>query len=151
MRRERNPFLTAYAVLVYLVLFAPIAILILFSFNDSRRTLRWHGFTTDWYGRHKSTASMRNDFFIDREAQKANKGSIGYTGITGPLQDQAITESMGPVYDRSQEHLGTTDAMVIRVRAGAVTQQVSVDVAQRELPDAPHPFGRERHAAFAVH
>jgi spermidine/putrescine transport system permease protein len=50
MRRERNPLLTAYAVFIYIVLFAPIAILILFSFNDSRRTLRWHGFTTDWYG-----------------------------------------------------------------------------------------------------
>ena len=50
MRRERNPLLTAYAVIVYVLLFAPIAILILFSFNDSRRTLRWHGFTTDWYG-----------------------------------------------------------------------------------------------------
>ena len=27
-----------------------------------------------------------------------------------------MTGSMGPIYDRSQEHLGTTDAMVIRVR-----------------------------------
>ena len=45
MRRERNPLLTAYAVIIYVLLFAPIAILILFSFNDSRRTLRWHGFT----------------------------------------------------------------------------------------------------------
>lgn len=27
-----------------------------------------------------------------------------------------MTETMGPIYDRTQEHLGTTDAMVIRVR-----------------------------------
>jgi hypothetical protein len=27
-----------------------------------------------------------------------------------------MTGSMGPIYDRSWEHLGTTDAMVIRVR-----------------------------------
>jgi len=32
------------------------------------------------------------------------------------MEDQAITESMGPIYDRSQEHLGTSDAMVIRTR-----------------------------------
>jgi spermidine/putrescine transport system permease protein len=51
MSRERNPFLTAYAYLVYLFLFAPIAILILFSFNDSRRTFVWRGFTTEWYGK----------------------------------------------------------------------------------------------------
>ena len=60
MRRERNPLLTAYAVIVYVLLFAPIAILILFSFNDSRRTLRWHGFTTDWYG-----SLFENDELLD--------------------------------------------------------------------------------------
>ncbi len=27
-----------------------------------------------------------------------------------------MTETMGPIYDRTQEHLGTTDAMVIYVR-----------------------------------
>ncbi len=32
------------------------------------------------------------------------------------LQDPMAQESMGPVYDRTQEHLGTTDAMVIRTR-----------------------------------
>jgi hypothetical protein len=32
------------------------------------------------------------------------------------LQDRAMTETMGPIYDRTQEHLGTTDAMVILVR-----------------------------------
>ena len=40
-----------------------------------------------------------------------------YTGIQGiAMQDAAMTTSMGPIYDRSKEHLGTTDAMVIRVR-----------------------------------
>jgi spermidine/putrescine transport system permease protein len=45
----RNPLLRAYAVLVYLVLFAPIVVLILFSFNDSRRNFSWQGFTLKWY------------------------------------------------------------------------------------------------------
>jgi spermidine/putrescine transport system permease protein len=49
MRRERNPWLTAYALLVYVFLFTPIAILILFSFNASRRNFAWRGFTLDWY------------------------------------------------------------------------------------------------------
>jgi spermidine/putrescine transport system permease protein len=51
MSRERNPLLTLFAVLVYLFLFAPIVVLIIFSFNDSRRTFVWRGFTTEWYGR----------------------------------------------------------------------------------------------------
>jgi hypothetical protein len=37
------------------------------------------------------------------------------------LQDRAMTETMGPIYDRSEEHLGTTDAMVIFVRRQLIT------------------------------
>jgi spermidine/putrescine transport system permease protein len=32
-----------------LFLYVPLAILVLFSFNNSRRTTRWEGFTLDWY------------------------------------------------------------------------------------------------------
>ena len=32
------------------------------------------------------------------------------------MQDQAVTESMGPIYDRTEEHLGSSDQMVIRTR-----------------------------------
>jgi spermidine/putrescine transport system permease protein len=49
MRRDRNPLLTFYAWLVYGVLFAPIVVLILFSFNDSKRNFVWKGFTLRWY------------------------------------------------------------------------------------------------------
>ncbi len=34
---------------VGLFLYAPLAILMLFSFNDSKRTIVWRGFTTRWY------------------------------------------------------------------------------------------------------
>jgi ABC-type spermidine/putrescine transport system permease subunit II len=49
MRRGGNRWLTAFAVLTYAFLFAPIVILIIFSFNVSRRNFVWQGFTTDWY------------------------------------------------------------------------------------------------------
>lgn len=49
MSRERNPLLRAYALAVYVFLFLPIVVLIVFSFNDSRRTFVWRGFTLDWY------------------------------------------------------------------------------------------------------
>jgi spermidine/putrescine transport system permease protein len=45
----RNRWLTAFAVAIYAFLFAPIVVLILFSFNNSRRTFVWRGFTLDWY------------------------------------------------------------------------------------------------------
>jgi spermidine/putrescine transport system permease protein len=49
MRGGRNPLLRLYAWLVYAVLFAPIVVLILFSFNDSKRNFVWKGFTLRWY------------------------------------------------------------------------------------------------------
>jgi len=49
MSRDRNPLLTLYAWFVYIFLFAPIVILILFSFNDSKRNFAWRGFTLRWY------------------------------------------------------------------------------------------------------
>src|SRR5919108_1907934 len=47
--RQRNRLLSAYALAVYGFLFAPIVILIVFSFNDARRGIAWRGFTLDWY------------------------------------------------------------------------------------------------------
>jgi hypothetical protein len=42
---------------------------------------------------------------------------VSYTGIRGiRQQDMAMTESMGPIMNRSREHLGTTDALIIRTR-----------------------------------
>ncbi len=38
-----------YLSLIYLFLYLPIVILILYSFNSSRYTVRWSGFTLDWY------------------------------------------------------------------------------------------------------
>ena len=51
MTRERNPLLNVFVTLTFVFLFAPILVLIVFSFNDSRRTFVWKGFTTEWYGR----------------------------------------------------------------------------------------------------
>jgi hypothetical protein len=68
---------------------------------------------TGWFDRFRLTAKSDNDYQIDRATQR--DGS--FSGITGiHLQDQAVTESMGPVFDRSSEHLGSTDAFVIRTR-----------------------------------
>ncbi|RMG97443.1 MAG: ABC transporter permease [Chloroflexi bacterium] len=41
--------LTGYGILAYLFLYLPIIILVIFSFNDSRSTAQWAGFSTAWY------------------------------------------------------------------------------------------------------
>jgi nitrite reductase/ring-hydroxylating ferredoxin subunit len=72
--------------------------------------------TSDWLGRYKLAGNVRNDYLIDREVQKANKGGLGYSGIPGRGQDGAVTESMGVIYTRDNEHLGVTDSGIIRMR-----------------------------------
>jgi phthalate 4,5-dioxygenase len=57
-------------------------------------------------------AQLANDFFIDRDLQKRT-----FTGIPGiNTQDIALQVGMGPIVDRSKEHLGTTDRAVIVLR-----------------------------------
>jgi spermidine/putrescine transport system permease protein len=43
--------LVGHGVLVYLFLYLPIAVLVVFSFNAARQTAVWSGFTLDWYRR----------------------------------------------------------------------------------------------------
>lgn len=60
---------------------------------------------------------MRHDggqrFPVDWEQQRAER----FSGIPGVWpQDTAMQEGMGPIYDRTQEHLGTTDLGIVRMR-----------------------------------
>jgi phenylpropionate dioxygenase-like ring-hydroxylating dioxygenase large terminal subunit len=67
-----------------------------------------------WYGRFRARANDSNNYLIDREAQR--NGTI-YSGITNiHIQDQAVTESMGPITDHDFEHLAPSDQMIARTR-----------------------------------
>jgi len=75
---------------------------------------RYQPNTTDWHGRWRLQDGEANDWGIDREAQLAN---TIYTGIDNiHMQDQAVTESMGPITDHGFEHLAPSDQMVARTR-----------------------------------
>ncbi|HLY75051.1 MAG TPA: ABC transporter permease [Planctomycetota bacterium] len=41
--------LAGFTALVLAALYAPIAVMMLFSFNESKYSVRWTGFTVDWY------------------------------------------------------------------------------------------------------
>src|SRR5260370_37490881 len=64
-------------------------------------------------GEFRSFRNKRNDWMIDRQVQKYET----FTGIDGiNTQDRAVQEGMGPVVDRSQEHLGPADRAIIATR-----------------------------------
>jgi phthalate 4,5-dioxygenase len=63
--------------------------------------------------RYRPLANCDNDYLIDREVQR-HKTFSGIQGIGE--QDMACQESMGPIYDRTREHLGSSDTAVIAMR-----------------------------------
>lgn len=57
--------------------------------------------------------TVRNEYCQSRELQKTGNFS-GILGIAN--QDHAATETMGPIVDRTKEHLGTSDLPIIHMR-----------------------------------
>ncbi len=45
----KRPVKIAYAALVYLFLYLPLVVMVVYSFNASRFSMRWKGFTLQWY------------------------------------------------------------------------------------------------------
>ncbi len=66
--RSRGPnwLLRVHALLVYAFLYAPIVVLVLFSFNADQRNATWKGFTLEWYWR----------LFTDQAVQRALSNSL---------------------------------------------------------------------------
>jgi phthalate 4,5-dioxygenase len=65
-------------------------------------------------GTYIPVANRDNDYLMDRAGQRAGKTFSGVSGIA--MQDASLQESMGPVIDRSREHLTTTDNGIIMAR-----------------------------------
>jgi phthalate 4,5-dioxygenase oxygenase subunit len=67
----------------------------------------------DFANGFRSKRNRENNYLIDRQAQKTET----FTGITGVnTQDRAVQETMGPIVDRSKEHLGPADRAIIVAR-----------------------------------
>jgi hypothetical protein len=79
------------------------------------------------------TANVENDYLIDREMQR----NVNFTGIWGVNeQDRSLQEGMGPIVDRSKEHLGTADIAAMSAR------RLLINMARKLLqgvePTVPH-------------
>jgi len=71
-----------------------------------------------------------NDYLIDRELQKSGLSNTGIRGLG--VQDIAVQESMGPIVDRTQEHLGTSDTAIIAARR--VLKRAALGLAENVNP-----------------
>lgn len=59
---HRNRWLRLWIAATFLFLYAPIVILVIFSFNDSKRNIVWRGFTLDYYQKALANQSLIEAF-----------------------------------------------------------------------------------------
>src|SRR4029450_3333471 len=67
----RPKWLTAVAAAVYVFLYVPIVVLVLFSFEESKLAVHWTGFTLKWY----------HELFADEHIVRALLNSLTVAGI----------------------------------------------------------------------
>ena len=118
--------------------------MVTYSWNASRRLEPGEGHPAHLVNLDERTlradVNSDNDYGIDRDVQRSQT----YTGIAnGSIQDAAVQESMGSIYDRSNEHLGTSDAAIIYLR------RLYLQAAQ-SIIEGKEPFIPTNHAAFRV-
>jgi phenylpropionate dioxygenase-like ring-hydroxylating dioxygenase large terminal subunit len=98
--------------------------------------------------RGRFVAGRENDYLIDRERQRL----MNFSGLeeSPPLQDAAIQESMGPIVDRSREHLGSTDAAIIRVRRRLLDAALRLRDSGEEPPGVTDPTAYRPHGCQMI-
>ena len=80
--------------------------------EPSRNWLHIH--TENLPGSDRAVHNRDNDYLIDRALQQSGASYTGMRGLS--IQDCAIQESMGPIADRTIEHLGVSDTSIIQIR-----------------------------------
>jgi phthalate 4,5-dioxygenase len=98
--------------------------------------------TNDWLGRYRLVENQANDYLIERDVQD----QLSFTGIEGiHVQDQAVTESMGRIVDRSWEHLAPSDVAIGRFRRGLLRNLRSfVEGKRPPAADTPEAYAHVR-------
>jgi phenylpropionate dioxygenase-like ring-hydroxylating dioxygenase large terminal subunit len=107
-------------------------------------------------------ANRRNDYLIDRALQRRGRSYSGVEGIA--MQDASLQESMGPIQDRTREHLCLTDKGIVATRSRLLRAAKAnregkpipaLDPAQQrvrscaiELPVGEHYKDGARHGLF---
>ena len=74
MSAPRKPFSPLYTVLAfgYAFLYAPIVLLVIYSFNESRLVTVWAGFSTKWYGELFRNEQILNAAWLSLRIAAAN-------------------------------------------------------------------------------
>ncbi len=98
-------------------------------------------------GAWRTVANQRNDFLLDRELERT-KLFIGIANLS--LQDQAVQESMGAIFDRTREHLGSSDTGIIAVRRRLMAAARALQQDGTTPPGVDPETARVRSASYLL-
>jgi nitrite reductase/ring-hydroxylating ferredoxin subunit len=99
-------------------------------------------------GTYLPRANKGNDYLMDRPAQK--KG-LAYSGIEGiAMQDASLQESMGPIADRTREHLTSTDSGIVKARMQLLKAARALEEKGEVPPGVDPAHHRVRSAAVIL-
>lgn len=84
-KKKRNPFPKIYLGLILLLMYYPIAIVVVMSFNASKLSVSWDGFSISWY----------QELFADRSIWQALGNSVILASISSCLA--ALIGTLGAV------------------------------------------------------
>lgn len=103
-------------------------------------------------GRFRFKLDMSNDFGIDREVQRSDRRTHkGWTGMSSiGLQDRAIAISQGAIQDRTKEHLGTSDQMVIRTRKLLLDAAMALQEKGEVPPGVDNPEAYRKRSGWVI-
>lgn len=88
---------------------------------------------------YRKIRTRDNNWLQDRTEMEAGSFS-GIHGVNN--EDIAMQESMGPIFDRRREHLGTSDVAVIRMR------RIMLDGVRRFIDEGAPPVGLAERVAY---
>lgn len=114
--------------------------------EELERSKAYEGIHTENFpGTDIAIANKSNDYLIDREMQS---NGMSYSGMKGlGIQDCGIQESMGPIADRTKEHLLIGDAAIVKLRRMLI-QTLEDMKAGKPLPGIDPASFRVRSARY---
>jgi hypothetical protein len=127
-RFDRPRFLVAIAPLVFVFLYAPIAVVVLFSFNRERSLQVLNGFSLRWYEDFLQDDSLRESLFASIEIAAMRPEKL----LVDELEDGMATVE-GTIAERV--YMGTATQLIVELGPGARVVALEQNTARARSDD----------------
>ena len=132
-RKKRKIFSPVYLTLILIILYLPILMVVIYSFNSGRTIGSWQGFTTSWYSRLFSNALMadalKNSLILAAISSllAGGIGTLGAIGLSrshlklgGAIESLATLPMMIPELVLGMAYLSVFTAVGVKLGMGAL-------------------------------